>query len=338
MKEITAWMVRDVITIDPDKTVLEACLLMQKNNIGAAIVTKDNKPIGIFTERDLLNKIIVCGKAPQELLISEVMTKEVKTATTTSSYKEVYDLMRLNNIRHLPILEDGVLVGVVSIRDLLRFHMRSLEQTITELTNEIIFVRSLLDKSNDDRTRDLYQENKRLQDMAIVDSLTGLYNYRYFEEIFSKEIARAKRYNHVLTLLFIDIDFFKHYNDLNGHEQGNIVLRELAGIMRRTSRQTDTLCKLHGVDIVARYGGEEFVVVLPETPKQGGVVRANRLLEDVRKYPFKNKESQPSGKLTVSIGIAEYPTDATIWEEVIKKADAALYQAKNTGRDKLVYT
>lgn len=337
MKEITAWMVKDVITIQPDKTVLEACLLMQKNNIGAAIAVKENKPVGIFTERDLLNKVIVGGKDPKTIILDEIMTKDVKTATTNSSYKEVYDLMRLNNIRHLPILENDVLVGVVSIRDLLRFHMRSLEQTITELTNEIIFVRSLLDKTSDDRSKELYQENKRLQDIAIVDSLTGLYNYRYFEEIFSKEIARSKRYNHLLTLLFIDIDFFKHYNDINGHEEGNIVLKELAEVLRHTSRQTDTLCKLHGVDIVARYGGEEFVIVLPETPKQGGIVRATRLLEDVRNHPFKNKESQPNGKLTISIGVAEFPTDAANWEEIIKKADEALYQAKNTGRDKLVY-
>ena len=335
MKEITAWMIKNVITVGPEQAVLDACNLMQKNNIGSVIVLDNNKPVGIFTERDLVVKVVAAGKTADQTKMREVMSTEIKTATTSSSYKDVYDLMRANNIRHLPIIENDAMVGIVSIKDLLRFHMRTMEQTITDLTNELHFAKSILDKTGDERSRELLLENKRLKDLAIVDSLTGLYNYRFFEETFAKEIARAKRYNHMVSLLFIDIDYFKHYNDINGHEQGNILLKQLANIFMTTSRHTDTLCKVLGIDIVARYGGEEFVIILPETPKKGALVRAKRLLDDVRNYPFHNREAQPSGRLTISIGVAEFPNDADTWEELIKKADESLYQAKNAGRDRV---
>lgn len=336
MKEITAWMIKNVITVSSEQSARVACDLMQRHNIGSVIVVSNNKPVGIFTERDLLTKIVAAGKNVDTIKVQEVMSTDIKTATTTSSYKDVYDLMRANNIRHLPIMENDCMVGIVSIKDLLRFHMRSMEQTITDLRNELNFVKSILDKTNDERNRQLFQENRRLQDLAIVDSLTGLYNYRYFEEMFAKEIARAKRYNHCVSLLFIDIDYFKHYNDINGHEQGNVLLKQLANLLASTSRHTDTLCKILGIDLVARYGGEEFVIVLPETLKKGAYIRAKRLLDDVRGYPFYNRESQPGAKLTVSIGVAEYPSDSQSWEEIVRKADEALYQAKNSGRDRCV--
>jgi diguanylate cyclase (GGDEF)-like protein len=333
---IEAWLVKDVITVDPDQNVFEAAVLMSRNNIGSIlIIDKDKKPLGIFTERDLMNKVIVTGKDCSNTKIREVMTSEMKTAGVKSSYKEVYDMMRTNNIRHLPIVDEGILVGIVSIKDLLRFNMRSNEKILIDMNKEMAFLKKLLDESNDSRNKELYEENKKLQGMIIVDSLTGLYNFSYFQEILAKEISRAQRYQRPVTLLFIDIDHFKHYNDLNGHEAGNLVLQQLASILRNTTRVMDGLFKISDLDIVARYGGEEFVIILPETGVTGGFSRAKRILEEVRAYPFYNREKQPEGTLTVSIGIAEYPSDADLASELIKKADAALYKAKNSGRDKI---
>ncbi len=335
MKNITAWMVKDVITIEGSKSVNDACILMQNNNIGSIVVLNDKQIAGIFTERDLLTKVIGKGKDHLTTAVSDVMTKDIKVGSISSNFKDVFDLMMTNNIRHLPIVDSGSLVGIVSIRDLLRFDVKLMEQTIADLTKELVFTKSLVEKSNDERNNELFREKQRLEQLVIIDSLTGLFNYRYFEEIFAKEVARAKRYNHCVTLLFIDIDYFKHYNDLNGHEQGNVVLKQLGEVLRTTSRHADTVFKMSGIDIVARYGGEEFVIILPETNKKGGFARAKRVLDDVRNFPFQNRESQPNGKLTVSIGISEYPSDASDWEFLIKKADDALYKAKNNGRDQI---
>lgn len=332
-ENISAWMVKEVVTVAPNQTVQDACVLMQKYTIGSVIIVKNKRPVGIFTERDLLTKVVVQNKDYSKTKLEDVMTRDIKKATTQSTYKEVYDLMTQNNIRHLPIVEEEALVAIVSIRDLLRFNMRSMEQIISDQSREINFLKGMLEKTNDERTRELYNLNERLQGLIIVDSLTGLYNHKYFEEILIKEMARAKRYHRPLSLLFIDIDFFKHYNDINGHERGNDVLKQLAELLRNTSRHSDTVFKITPIDIVARYGGEEFVIVLPETDKNGGIIRARRLLADVRNYPFYNRESQPNGKLTVSIGVSEYPSDAQEWGDLIKKSDEALYAAKNSGRD-----
>ncbi len=333
---ISSWMIKEVVTCSPSDTVYDAGLLMHKNNIGSVIVEKDRQPIGIITERDLLTKVIAINKDYRKTLVSEVMSTEIKSANTTSSYREVYEMMSRNNIRHMPIVENGALIAIVSIRDLLRFNMRSMEQIIQDQARELNFLKGILAKTNDERSRELYRLNEKLQSLVIVDSLTGLYNHKYFEEILPKEVARAKRYNRPLTLLFIDIDFFKHYNDMNGHERGNMVLKQLAEVLQKTSRHSDTVFKMTPIDIVARYGGEEFVVVLPETDKKGGIVRAKRLLSDVKEYPFYNREAQPGGYLTVSIGVAEFPGEAVEWTELIKKADEALYEAKNTGRNKVI--
>jgi diguanylate cyclase (GGDEF)-like protein len=334
MKIITIWMIKEVVTVTPNQTVSEACALMKKSNIGSVIVVEDKKPVGIFTERDLLFKVAAEGRDYVQMQIGKVMTPNVLTADTSTDAEQVYNLMRLHKIRHLPIVENEALVGIVSIRDLLRFHMQTMDQTIIDLSNELSFIKGILNQTGEERVKTLFLETKKLESLVMVDSLTGLYNYRYFEDAFAAEICRAQRYGHPLSLLFIDIDYFKHYNDTNGHEQGNVLLKQLANLLKSTSRTTDKLCKVKGIDIVARYGGEEFVIVLPETNKIGGHARANRVLEDVRNYPFPYGEKQPGGKLTVSIGIAEFPSDATTWEEVIQRADEALYRAKNSGKDR----
>lgn len=265
-----------MVTAEPGQSVLEACALMQKNSVSSLIIVDDKKPVGIITERDIVVKVGAQNKSYEHTKISEVMSTDIKTIAPSSGYKEVYELMRSNNIRHLPIVQNDALLGMVSLKDLLQFNIKTMEQTITDLTRQLDFATSVLNHSEDERSKELYLENAKLQSLVIVDGLTGLYNYRYFEEVIVNELARAKRYNRMLTVLFIDIDHFKHYNDTNGHDQGNIVLRQLAAILRNTSRQADVLFKpatTTGFDIITRYGGEEFVVILPETNKKAALPR-----------------------------------------------------------------
>ena len=154
------------------------------------------------------------------------------------------------------------------------------------------------------------------QEISILDGLTGLYNHRHFYEILPREIERAQRYKHSLSVLMIDLDDFKKYNDTNGHLAGDKLLQDLASVLVRTVRSAD---------IVFRYGGEEFTVVLPETTKQTGVEVAKRLFKSAR-------EKLP---VTLSVGIAAYPDDGQTTEEVVTKADFAMYQAKQLGKDRI---
>lgn len=169
----------------------------------------------------------------------------------------------------------------------------------------------------------LYENVKRL---AIRDGLTGLYNRRRFEETLAAEISRASRHKQAVSLIFIDVDHFKNYNDSQGHIMGDEVLRQVGGLIQKRVRVTDTAC---------RYGGEEFTILLPCTDKNS----ARRLAEDIRArvaaYPFPFRELQPGGAVTVSLGIAEYPSDAETEEGLVKFADAALYRAKQGGRNRV---
>ncbi|MDP8255337.1 MAG: diguanylate cyclase [Candidatus Alcyoniella australis] len=162
----------------------------------------------------------------------------------------------------------------------------------------------------------------QLWEMAVTDSLTGLYIRRYFMVRFADEIKRAKRYNKIFSVVMADIDYFKNVNDTYGHPAGDKVLRSVAKVLSDQIRE---------VDIVARYGGEEFVLLLPETPKEGALVSAERLRESVSQVEFDGMSS-----VTISLGVSTFPDDAGEIDELIKRADTALYQAKRDGRNRCV--
>lgn len=162
---------------------------------------------------------------------------------------------------------------------------------------------------------------------AITDGLTQLYNHRYFIEYLKKEIIRSERYQRNLSLLMIDVDYYKQYNDLNGHLAGDQALVKLAGIIRESIRN---------IDLPARYGGEEFMVILPETVKEQVPVVAERIRKITEKTDFPGCAQYPAGRLTISLGYASYPTDASSADELIHKSDLALYHAKKTGRNKVI--
>ena len=164
-------------------------------------------------------------------------------------------------------------------------------------------------------------EHAHTRRLASTDGLTELYNHRTFQERLAQEVDRANRYARPLSLVMIDVDHFKIYNDTYGHPQGDIILRELARLLREVSRTSD---------IVARYGGEEFALILPETDRVRAQEMGHRLREQVELHPFPGEERLPRGALTISVGVATH-TLTGAKEVLVQRADAALYSAKRAG-------
>jgi diguanylate cyclase (GGDEF)-like protein len=158
-----------------------------------------------------------------------------------------------------------------------------------------------------------------LKNLANIDGLTGLYNHRYFYDYYSKQIELSKNNGTELSLLFIDIDDFKFYNDFHGHQMGDEVLRVIARLMKET---------IQGNAFIARYGGEEFTVLLPDTGEDLAIEKAEKLRKAVQEYPFAGQENLPSGNLTISVGVSTFPSKAKSDAELLKRADEACYRAK----------
>ncbi|HEY9857480.1 MAG TPA: diguanylate cyclase [Stenomitos sp.] len=168
----------------------------------------------------------------------------------------------------------------------------------------------------------LYQTTQQL---AITDGLTGVYNRRYFQRMIEAEFRRAPRFGYPVGLILIDVDHFKQFNDTHGHLLGDQVLRSIGQILKDSVRETD---------VVARYGGEEFAVILPETNSTYSLEVAERIRKNVARHTFWGRGQTPV-TVTVSIGVASRMAAEIKSDELIELADAALYEAKGTGRDRI---
>lgn len=172
----------------------------------------------------------------------------------------------------------------------------------------------------------LYEEIERL---SVTDRLTDLYNHGYFQQRLREELERSVRFNHPLSILLMDIDYFKKFNDTFGHPKGDQVLKRIASILKENMRD---------VDIAARYGGEEFVAILPETDTDGILILAERIRRMVEAEELEGNQEESVVRKTVSIGVANYPKDVSVNDpaQLIEKADQALYEAKNNGRNRVI--
>jgi len=164
---------------------------------------------------------------------------------------------------------------------------------------------------------------ENLEKMAVTDDLTQVYNYRYLKTALRREIKRALRFRQTLTLLMVDVDNLKGYNDRNGHVRGSFLLKEIA--------QLFTL-QVRSWDLVAKYGGDEFTVILPQTERPGAASVAERLRSCIAEHTF---PLAPKGSITVSVGISCYPDDGDTVSSLIEAADRALYSAKRKGRNRV---
>ena len=171
------------------------------------------------------------------------------------------------------------------------------------------------------KSRDFEQQYK----LATTDGLTELYNHRYFQEQIRMQVEQAKRYNNNFSLIIIDIDFFKKFNDTFGHQSGDAVLRQVAQTLKKNVRATDIVC---------RYGGEEMSIILPNTIKEEAYTTAEKICSRVAGRKFKLVGDNETN-VTISLGVSTYPFDGDTAQKIIEAADKKLYEAKNNGRNQV---
>lgn len=216
----------------------------------------------------------------------------------------------------LPLKAENRVIGVMNVTDkLLRTQIFTEEdlrylsllahQTVSQIENILLC--------------------ERLSSLVVTDSLTGLYNHRFFQEQLDTEILRSRRYKKDLSLAMLDVDSFKKYNDKFGHLEGDQVLKRMAQIMRQCIRK---------VDIVSRYGGEEFTIILPETGLEGAKTTAEKIRQAVEHLNLVNKETKESLNITISGGVAAYE-EGLAKDEFIRRADQALHKAKSEGKNRI---
>ncbi len=451
---------RKLLTISEDAGIAKATKKMKDHKVGCLVVLNaDDKFTGILTERDILSKVSAKSISRKEVLVREIMTTNPISCTLDDTIENVEQLMAEHKIRHLPVVEDGSPVAMISSRDVIAYRLHTnnemkaaaeqlallstelkslnLREVIALAINEIphsfqadravlcfphrispdlvihrsgcpISRRDLLapakikqmtknrrpvcadiceqckqaaskppritiplnlyDQSDDAGDHNinrqgflcmcsfkrgavssqklllykasllqeilsvnlsnakLYYDYQRARQDSEIDPLTGVGTRRVLDKVLTVELARAIRYKHPFSVAIVDLDNFKEINDTAGHAAGDSTLQQLAEIMMRNIRLTDT--------IITRYGGDEFVVLMPETT----VDCAKPLLERLR-HQVKNISIPNIAAVTISCGLAEWnPADgfADDAETIMQRADEALYKAKRSGRNRIV--
>lgn len=250
----------------------------------------------------------VAGKVAQDKKLMVIADAKGDDRFMTSANSNV------SNIICLPLLVEEKCIGVMNITN---------KETGEEFSPEDIELLTMLAGQVA-----VTINNANLYNLAITDGLTQCFIKRYFDQLLRDELSRAKRYQRPLSIVMLDIDHFKLINDKYGHQQGDLVLSEVGQILRNGIREMDS---------PARFGGEEFVILMPETEGSQTAAMAERLRELIEAHRFKALAGE-SLKLTVSIGVATYPHNASNEEGLIRKADMALYKSKEDGRNRVTYS
>jgi len=270
-----------------------------------------------------LDKLVKSVKVPLQehagilaLTALEGMTFEITTDEVSKKVKDpVCALLKTRHFVTVPLKAKDKTIGVLLVDNIF---------TNKPITKDDIRILTMFANQ-----AGLAIENSHLYEKTVnlshSDSLTALVNHGRFQYLLSRELKSAGKNKKPLSLVILDIDNFKHFNDKLGHPVGDKVLIALAKILKKTCR---------GTDIVARYGGEEFILVLPDTSKESAWGLAERLRQSVEQFKFPSQEIQPSKNLTISLGLASFPEDAKNKESLIAHADSALYQAKAAGKNR----
>ncbi len=270
--------------------------------------------------------ISLVEKSKPDLILLDVMMPEINGFDTCRLIK--------NNDKnfYIPII---LVTALNDVEDKIKGIEAGADDFITKPVNKhellsrvksLLRIKSLHDELQE-KVFQLEDAKETLRQLAIKDGLTNLYNHRYFKDAINNEIERSKRNHTQFSLIMFDIDYFKNYNDTNGHLAGDDVLRIIAALVQKNIRS---------IDVAARYGGEEFALIFPVTDKTAAKIVANKIKNLIDGYKFYNEATQPNGKISISVGVATYPINGTSSEELIDCADRRLYIAKAKGKNKVI--
>jgi diguanylate cyclase (GGDEF)-like protein len=331
--DIEKWVTLNPASAEVDDKLEVAIEKMHELSIGAVLVMNKGKLAGIISESDLVRIYAESETHPKDEPIAKYMTTDPVIAQATDDYNSVYMMMRSNNIRHIPVLNGDELVGIVSVRDLIRFYQNQLETEYAEARERIEQMKRLVKLSAEEVLESLFSEINKYKELSLTDHLTGLYNKRYFLMRLQEEASRAIRYKEDLALIFCDIDHFKSINDTYGHHHGDMILREIGELLGGGMGDLKVVSRLRKSDIVARYGGEEFVIILPETPAERAAIAAEKMRATLEEYTFDIGSEKI--KITMSFGVAGTDETTKDAEDLIQRADHAMYKAKESGRNRV---
>lgn len=310
--------VRRVLVVDDDSsTCALISLVLADNGFEVSIANDGEDALSQFQEKPyplVISDVIMPGMSGMELMkqIKNIQPEaEVIIMTSHSNLTSPINAMRAGAFDFVtkPI-EDLDIIPLIADRAFNNFF---------QVTNKQRLIAELERKN-----KGMSIANKSLQNMVIRDGLTGLYNHSHFKEAMEIELVRSKRYQREFSVLFMDLDNFKDYNDAHGHPTGDQLLKTLAKLIGERLRKSD---------ILARYGGEEFTAILPELSKGEAIRVAEGIRREVQNFPFPGREFQPGGRVSITIGIAAFPEDGETANELIHNADQALYRGKNNGRN-----
>ena len=273
-----------------------------------------SKERDVFASESIVEALKMFKEVPFDIVITELDTPEVKGIEVLRKFKGLKSditVIVITSYNSIPLAVEAMKAGAYDYITK-PFNVDELKLVILHALER----QKLLEEAKE---KEIYQE------LALLDGLTGIYNRRYFEEILRREIDRSSRYPQKFSLLMIDIDNLKRYNDTYGHLAGDKVIKDIAHILFYKTRKTD---------FVARYGGEEFAVIAPHTDKTGASIIAARMVDFISGIDFILDDTNIT-RVTISMGVAAFPDDANTKEGLIQTADKALYQAKNLGKNRV---
>ena len=290
------YMTSPILSVDNDATLKEVADFMNSHKTSVVLVrNKNHGYIGVVTDADFTHKVAVKEYSVNTTTIESIMSAPIKAVDGSMFMADANGIIHQSGIRHLAVTENGEFIGLLSAMNFFEYY-KDVEE--------------------------------HLSNLAIHDGLTGIYNRRYFDETLAREWKRTMREKAPLSLIMLDIDYFKKYNDTYGHQAGDECLRQVAttisGALRRPA------------DMAARYGGEEFVVVLPNLKLEDSAKFGETIRAKIEALKMEHKQSDANPFITVSLGIASVvPSSISSYEELVGAADKALYSAKNKGRNRV---
>jgi len=293
------WVVKEDIT----RNLLDN---MVKGSFDNVIIVEDQKPIGILTTKDVME--LIKNKNDLSLSVSHYMSSPVDTICKNTTLKAALTFIREKNYKRVVVVEeDGTLSGIIAQKELISLTYSRWAILMKEYQSELSEINNMLES-----------KNREYKVMASTDSLTGLYNRNKFSELYLTSYKSMIQREGKMSLVMLDIDFFKNVNDTYGHSAGDKVLIQVSHLLLKT---------LRNIDIVCRWGGEEFVLLLPTASLEQAASLAQKLRECMHKLDIDDIEA-----ISASFGVSEVKIGDDM-QGVINRADKALYLAKDSGRD-----